>query len=310
MRRGKILKTAALALGIAALVLVVGVLVHYKLPTIAWYWVKTHASADEARQRGLWLPAYRVSVEARPIAEVRNNLSGLTFNRDSGTLFAVVNQPAQIVELDTEGRLLRRVAVAGAEDLEGISHVYGEVFILADERRHHLYRVTLDARQTGVDLAQAARFELEVDPPGGNRGLEGLSWDEKNQRLFVVKEKTPLRVLAVSGPSILQQEAESELRVAEWRPVPESALFVKDLSSIEVHEVSGNLLLLSDESALVAEYDIEGRLLSMLPLWPGLHGLQGRIPRAEGIAIGPDGSLYVVSEPNLFYRFEREAAPR
>lgn len=304
------MKKAVFVLGFVAFVLVGGVCFHYKLPTLAYYWVKTHASADESRQRGLWLPDYRVRIEALPIAEVRNNLSGLTFNRDSGTLFAVVNQPAQIVELDTEGRLLRRVAVAGAEDLEGISHVHGEVFILADERRHYLYRVTLDARKTEIDLAQAARFDLRVGLVGDNRGLEGLSWDETNQRLFVVKEKNPLRVLIVSGPSILEQEAGSELRAAEWRPVPESALFVKDLSSLTVHEESGNLLLLSDESALVAEYDIEGRLLSMLPMWPGLHGLQGRIPRAEGVALGPDGSLYIVSEPNLFYRFERTAAPR
>jgi uncharacterized protein YjiK len=29
------------------------------------------------------------------------------------------------------------------------------------------------------------------------------------------------------------------------------------------------------------------------------------VPQAEGIAMGPDGSLYLISEPNLFYRFER-----
>ena len=92
--------------------------------------------------------------------------------------------------------------------------------------------------------------------------------------------------------------------------MPRNALFLKDLSSITLHEETGNLFLLSDESALVAEYNEQGRLLSMLPMWPGLHGLRGRVPRAEGIAIGPDGSLYIVSEPNLFYRFEREVGPQ
>jgi uncharacterized protein YjiK len=36
------------------------------------------------------------------------------------------------------------------------------------------------------------------------------------------------------------------------------------------------------------------------------HGLSRRVPQAEGLAVGPDGAIYVLSEPNLFYRFERE----
>ena len=137
-----------------------------------------------------------------------------------------------------------------------------------------------------------------------------MVWDGAQQRLFVVKEKKPLRILAISGLSALYQGKRFDVQVNEWRPVPRNALFLKDLSSITLHEETGNLFLLSDESALVAEYNEQGRLLSMLPMWPGLHGLRGRVPRAEGIAIGPDGSLYIVSEPNLFYRFEREVGPQ
>ena len=177
-----------------ALVLLAGVLLHYKLPTLAYYWVQTTASADQWRSRSVWLPDYRVRIEARPIEGVSANVSGLTFNRQSGTLFAVINHPAQIVELDTQGRLLRRITVVGAEDLEGISHVRDDNFILADERRQQLYHIRLGAGQTLVDLAQSARFELGIDL-NGNRGFEGVSWDGAQQRLFVVKEKKPLRIL-------------------------------------------------------------------------------------------------------------------
>ena len=80
---------------------------------------------------------------------------------------------------------------------------------------------------------------------------------------------------------------------------------MSDLSSLTLHEPTSHLLLLSDESALVVEYAADGRPISLMPLWRGFHGLQRKVPQPEGLAVGPDGAIYVVSEPNLFYRFER-----
>jgi uncharacterized protein YjiK len=55
------------------------------------------------------------------------------------------------------------------------------------------------------------------------------------------------------------------------------------------------------------EYDASGAPLSLLSLWAGRHGLQDSVPQAEGVAIGPEGEVYIVSEPNLLYRFDRNA---
>ncbi|MDI5568735.1 SdiA-regulated domain-containing protein, partial [Salmonella enterica subsp. enterica serovar Kentucky] len=40
-------------------------------------------------------------------------LSGLTWNPDSGTLFAVTDHPSSVVELDTDGNVLRVIPSDG-----------------------------------------------------------------------------------------------------------------------------------------------------------------------------------------------------
>tara|TARA_R110002049_G_scaffold72496_12_gene187696 strand:+ start:881 stop:1807 length:927 start_codon:yes stop_codon:yes gene_type:complete len=277
----------------------------YRLAGFAWYWTAMQLDAASRESRGVWLPAYRVAVEARPIGGVEDDASGLTFSERTGTLFAVINSPPQIVELDTEGQVLRRIALRGAKDVEGITYVRDDVFVVTDEREHQLYRIRVGPDTEAVDLSDAPRLGLALKARW-NRGLEGVSWDSANHRLYVTQEKAPLRVLAVSGLKEILDGTAFDLQIVEWRPSSFAGLFVRDLSALSFHEATGHLLLLSDESALIVEYDADGRPVSMLPMWRGWHGLSARVPQAEGLAVGPDGAIYVLSEPNLFYRFERE----
>ena len=236
---------------------------------------------------------------------MEKNASGLTFNPHTGTLFGVINAPATIIELDTEGNLLRKLKLQGIEDAEGITHVRDNIFVVSDERSHMLYQVEIEPGADRVDVRDSSRMGIALDQ-AKNLGFEGVSWDEGRQRLFVVKEKSPLRVLEISGlPGLATGEA-IDLQISEWKSSTASTLFMTDLSSLTLHDATGHLLLLSDESALVVEYTADGRPVSVLPMWGGWHGLSRRVPQAEGLAVGPDGAVYVVSEPNLFYRFERE----
>ena len=56
-------------------------------------------------------------------------------------------------------------------------------------------------------------------------------------------------------------------------------------------------------SRILVEYAPDGTVLSYLPLWRGMNGLSASIAQAEGVAVGPDGDVFIVAEPNLFYRF-------
>jgi uncharacterized protein YjiK len=85
----------------------------------------------------------------------------------------------------------------------------------------------------------------------------------------------------------------------------DAGMFVRDLSSLQYDERSGHLLALSDESRLILELDVDGRPLSTMSISGGRQGLKKTVPQAEGIAMDDDGTLYLVSEPNLFYVFKK-----
>ena len=53
------------------------------------------------------------------------------------------------------------------------------------------------------------------------------------------------------------------------------------------------------------ELDLDGRPISTLSLLRGMHGLKRSVPQAEGLAMDEQGTLYLVSEPNLFYVFAK-----
>ncbi|MDR2688616.1 MAG: SdiA-regulated domain-containing protein [Azoarcus sp.] len=286
------------------LVLVVGAAWNYRLAMLAWHFVSIPSRAPGS----LRLAEYRVTLEAHPIEGLTANSSALTYNGETDTLFTTVNHPPQIVELTREGKVVRQLPVAGVEDLEGITHMEGNLFAIIDERRQQIYRVAVDADTRRVDVQGAPRLGLGI-LQSGNFGFEGISWDEENHRLFVAKEKSP-RVFEIDGlpPLMDGSDKEMDLQIHEWQPRQHFRYFMRDLSSLSRSNQNGHMLLLSDESRLLAEYSGEGELVGLMPLWRGWHGLATFVPLAEGVTVGRDGTIYLISEPNLFYRFERNPA--
>lgn len=258
-------------------------------------------SGDGGKRLGL--DDYRVSIDAMPIAGIGENASGLTYHPGRNSLFSVINRPAQIVELTVDGSLKRSIPVRGVADLEGITHVRGDEFFIADERSQQLIHVEIGDDQSVVDVQGRPRIGLAFDL-ASNLGFEGVSWDHTQNRLFVVKEKRPLRLFELSGLLASLDGRKLDLQIREWLPSGSAALLLHDLSSLTYHEASGNMLLLSDESRLVVELDERRHPSGMLVLRKGQHGLHNDVPQAEGLAVGGRGEIYLVSEPNLFYRFE------
>jgi uncharacterized protein YjiK len=231
---------------------------------------------------------------------IDDDLSALTFDPDRNSLIAVTNGSPHLLELGLEGDLLRAIPLVGFGDPEAVEYISAGVYVISDERRQRLFRVEVDEQTTIIDAAHASQLSLGIDR-NGNKGFEGLAYDKVGERLFVAKERNPVRIYEIAGFPYVAEAPAVHINQHQAR------LFVRDLSSLQFDERSGHLLALSDESRLVVELDGSGQPLSSLALDAGKHGLEQDVPQAEGIAMGPDGTLYVVSEPNLFYVFSKQA---
>ena len=268
-----------------------------------WFAVQEWRHAAEWRERSLWLPDYQVVIEAQPIAGLEDDVSALTYDPDRRSLFSVTNHKAELIELSLNGQVLRRIALVGFGDAEAVEYIGPGTYVISDERAQRLFKVHVDERTRWLDAADSEQLSLGVGL-NGNKGFEGLAYDSQGRRLFVAKERDPLRILEITGFPSAEQRL--NLHVADDLK-RDRRLFVRDLSSLQFDERSGHLLALSDESRLVVELDVDGRPISTLSLLRGMHGLKRSVPQAEGLAMNEVGELYLVSEPNLFYRFTKKA---
>lgn len=289
----------------ALLAIGLGAVWHFGLVGLALHASAMLGASDERKDKNLWLPNYTATIDALQIEGLSDNVSGLTFNAETGTLFTVVNRPPEIVELSPDGAVLRRIRLRGAADTEGIAHVAGNRFIVVDEKKNRFIWIDIDPEASEIDIGAAPFFTLDIET-FSNMGLEGVSWDQRNSNLILTKEMWPIKVLIVSGLDKAMEGEGLGITVKEWHPDLITGHASGDLSSVTVHDPTGNIVLLSDLTSVVTEYSPEGEAISLLPLWGGWSGLRESIPQAEGVAIGPDGAIYIVSEPNLFYRFERK----
>ena len=141
----------------------------------------------------------------------------------------------------------------------------------------------------------------------GNQGFEGLGYDRAADRLFVVKEHSPRKLYEIRGfkASLM---GDFNLEIIDRQDWIDHKVFATDLSSVHFDEQTGHLVLLSDESKLLIELDGEWKLVSFRSLIKGFAGLDDSVPQAEGVTFDRHGNLFLASEPNLFYRFERDRA--
>ena len=202
---------------------------------------------------------------------------------------------------------------------KGITHLYNNHYGLIDEASGRLMYLNFsDLSHSNIRYSLVPNYELNINISNKNEGIEGVAYNQYNNMLYVAKEKSPMQLFEfkaatgpnfTSGQSNLAQPFNLENAAKNWGIKNVTGLFhlskSKDINGIEA---SNNLLVLSSESKVLIECDLNGNELSRLNL--NVNGANGSlidaIVNAQGVSFG-NGIIYILTSPspeqNTFTKF-------
>ncbi|MDD1008866.1 SdiA-regulated domain-containing protein [Pseudomonas shahriarae] len=260
-------------------------------------WVLERFESKAEQKESIWLPDYRVVIDAKSLPGMeKDEASDLAYNPQTKTLFSVMGKNPFLVELSLQGEVLRKMPLVGWSNPEGLSAMENGLMAIVDERQHMLSIVKVDADTRELNIANFPKYDLGPSKDQ-NKAFEAITWDPRNQQLLLGEERPPaLFTWKSDGGQTLKGDKQK---------LSSDELDIRNLSALATDPRIGHLLVLSADSHLLLELDEKGEQVSFMTLLGGFNGLKNTIPRAEGVTMDEAGTLYMVSEPNLFYRFEK-----
>lgn len=200
--------------------------------------------------------------------------SGLCFDEKTKTLWTVSDEKSLIYNIDQDGKILNTLSIEG-KDLEGITLIGDSIIATVLERKRQVVFLT----KKGKELK---RFKLDLEGDL-NSGLEGITYNENNNHLYVVNEKKPTLLLEINldGKII----SEYKLKIA------------KDLSGLAYDAEKNQLWILSDENKSIFRCKPDGTVIDKYEV---------DIKQIEGIAFDfKNSKLFIVSDKTeKLYVFE------
>ncbi|MCB5188745.1 SdiA-regulated domain-containing protein [Methylobacillus caricis] len=220
--------------------------------------------------------------------------SAITYNWDTGTLFVVGDEAEAIVEVTKTGEVVGSMKLSGFDDTEALTYIGNGQFALGEERTQSLFKITYQADTTVSRLDSLPAYSFGAY--SNNEGLEGISWDPRDNTFIAVKEKNPQ---AIYNASIDFNDGSGSHGIL----FNASLLGVLDLADVQVLAtvpsflgtgLEDNLLVISQESRLLLEVTRTGEILGSIDL----RFLTGT---AEGVTIDENGIIYITQEqPGVF----------
>ncbi|WP_223434030.1 MULTISPECIES: SdiA-regulated domain-containing protein [unclassified Pseudomonas] len=261
-------------------------------------WVLERFESPAERQESIWLPDYRAVIDAKLLPGMeKDEASDLAYNPQTKTLFSVMGKNPFLVELDLQGEVLRKMPLVGWSNPEGVTVMGNGLLAIVDEREHLLSIVKVDADTRELNIANFPKYDLGPSKDQ-NKAFEAVVWDARNQHMLLGEERPPAL--------FTWKSADGLTLTGDKQKLASDALDIRNLSALAIDPRTGHTLVLSADSHLLLELDEKGEQVSFMTLLGGFNGLKKTIPRAEGVTMDEAGTLYMVSEPNLFYRFEKQ----
>ncbi|MEJ6818175.1 SdiA-regulated domain-containing protein [Pseudomonas sp. LF-5] len=260
-------------------------------------WVRERFESQVEQKASVWLPDYRVVIDGKLLPGMeKDEASDLAYNPQTKTLFSVMGKNPFLVELTLHGDVLRKMPLVGWSNPEGLTVMENGLMAIVDERQHMLSIVKVDADTRELNIADFPKYDLGPSKDQ-NKAFEAITWDPHNQQLLLGEERPPaLFTWKSDGSQILKGDKQK---------LANDELDIRNLSALAIDPRTQHTLVLSADSHLLLELDEKGEQVSFMTLLGGFNGLKNTIPRAEGVTMDEAGTLYMVSEPNLFYRFEK-----
>jgi uncharacterized protein YjiK len=232
--------------------------------------------------------------------------SGVTFDRDTGTLFVVGDGGTSVTQVTKTGQLVNTMTLQGGEfnDTEGVTYAGGGRFVFTEERLRQLVQFTYAG---GATLTRAAAQTVKLGTTVGNIGLEGLSYDPQTNGFVVVKETQPLGIFQTgidfAAGTATNGSPTTENSVNLFDPALAGVSDFSDVYALSnlPAAVSGtdasHLLIISQEAGRIVEVDRAGLVSGSLTIASDA-GNPLSVPDQghEGITMDDDGRIYTVSE--------------
>ncbi|WP_212626299.1 SdiA-regulated domain-containing protein [Pseudomonas sp. PP3] len=260
-------------------------------------WLQERFESPVERQESVWLPDYQVVIDAKPLVGMeKDEASDLAYDPQTKTLFSVMGKNPFLAELTLQGDVLRKIPLVGWSNPEGVTVMGNGHLAIVDERDHVITIVKVDANTRELNIADFPKYDLGPSKDQ-NKAFEAVTWDSRNQQLLLGVERPP---------ALFTWKSDGQKLIGDKQALASEELDIRNLSALAIDPRTGHTLVLSADSHLLLELDEKGEQVSFMTLLRGFNGLKKTIPRAEGVTMDEAGNLYFVSEPNLFYRFEKQ----
>ncbi|WP_454727582.1 MULTISPECIES: SdiA-regulated domain-containing protein [Cupriavidus] len=229
--------------------------------------------------------------------------SGVTYNKDTGTLFVIGDGGTSIVQVTKQGALIDSMQLAADAtkpagtyfyDTEGIAWVGGNKFVLVEERFRQVDQFSY-VPNTVLDGTGAKTVKLGTTI--GNIGLEGISYDPMTGGYLLAKEKQPIGLFQTTidftAGTASNGSPTTDNSVDLFDPTKTGLSSHNDVYAMaNILPASApdydNLLVISGPDGEVVKVDRTGTIHSSLPV--------GSAAQNEGVAMDPAGNLYAVGE--------------